>query len=107
MDLEARYLTLLHAKNNSTDQPAHLRSLISAFVIGFLKSMTYKLASYNISSFWLVYVAERTVSSRTLSETPMTDFCARLVEHSPLFCILFNKFNYIGVRVLDYVYHLT
>ena len=32
-------LTLLHANSKGSDQPAHLHSLISAFVIGFLQSL--------------------------------------------------------------------
>ena len=38
-------LHLLHANNKGADQPAYLRSLISSFVIGYLESITSKLAS--------------------------------------------------------------
>ena len=44
-------LHLLHAYNKGADQPAHLRSLISAFVIGNLESVISKLASYQILIF--------------------------------------------------------
>ena len=39
------------ANNKCADQPAHPRSLISAFVIRFLKSVICKLATGGISIF--------------------------------------------------------
>ena len=39
------------ANNKDADQPAHLRSLISAFVIPFLESIICKLATGEISIF--------------------------------------------------------
>ena len=39
------------ANNTGADQPAHPRSLISAFVIHFLKSIICKLATSEISIF--------------------------------------------------------
>ena len=39
------------ANNTGADQPAHLCSLISAFVIGFLESIISKLATDEISIF--------------------------------------------------------
>ena len=39
------------ANNKGTDQPAHPRSLISAFVFRFLESITSKLATSEISTF--------------------------------------------------------
>ena len=39
------------ANNTGTDQPAHPRSLISAFVIPFLESIISKLATTEISIF--------------------------------------------------------
>ena len=39
------------ANNTGADQPAHLRSLISAFVIRFLESIICKLAAGEISIF--------------------------------------------------------
>ena len=39
------------AKNKGTDQPAHLCSLISAFVIHLLESIISKLATSEISLF--------------------------------------------------------
>ena len=39
------------ANNTGTDQPAHPRSLISAFVIRFLESIICKLATDEISIF--------------------------------------------------------
>ena len=39
------------AKNTGADQPVHPRSLISAFVILFLESIIYKLATGEIAIF--------------------------------------------------------
>ena len=39
------------ANNTGADQPAHPRSLISAFFIRFLKSIIYKLAIGEIATF--------------------------------------------------------
>ena len=56
------------------DQPVHTRSLISTFVICLLESIISSLASSEISTFWLVSVAEETGLSLALSETPKTFF---------------------------------
>ena len=40
-----------YANNTGADQPAHLRSLISAFVIRFLESIICKLATDEILIF--------------------------------------------------------
>ena len=59
------------------DQPAHPRSLISAFVIRFLESYICKLASGEIKIIYLVFVAEETGLNLALSETPKTVFSRR------------------------------
>ena len=51
-----------------------IRSLISAFVIRFLKKIISKLASKEISIFFLASVAEQAGLKLTLSETPKTGF---------------------------------
>ena len=53
-----------------------MRSLISAFVICFLESVISKLATRELSIFWLVSVAEETGLNRTMLETPTTGFLA-------------------------------
>ena len=71
--------------NTGADQPAHLRRLISAFVICFLESIICKLSTGEISNFWLVSVAMETGLSLTLSDTPKTGFVAsRPIFHSSL-----------------------
>ena len=55
------------ANNNGADQPAHLGSLISPFVIHFSKSSICKLATDEISP-------EETGLSLVISETPKTGF---------------------------------
>ena len=47
------------ANNKCADQPAHLRSLISAFVIHVLENIISKLAVREISMFKLGSVAEQ------------------------------------------------
>ena len=48
------------ANNKGADQTAHPRSLISAVVVRFVKSIISKLATGEISIFYLVCVAEET-----------------------------------------------
>ena len=64
------------ANNTGADQPAHLRRLISAFVIRFLERIICKLGTVEISIFLLVTVAEETGLNFALSETPKTGFLA-------------------------------
>ena len=52
----------------------HLRRLISAYVIGFLLSIIFRLATNEISIFKLVSVSEETGLSLAFSETPKTVF---------------------------------
>ena len=47
------------ANNKGADQPAHPHSLISAFVIRLLESIITKLATNEISIFYLASVAEQ------------------------------------------------
>ena len=80
------------ANNTGADQPAHPRSLISAFVIHFLESFISRLATSEISIFELVSVAEQVGLNLTLSKTPETGFvAARLILYS-------FKENYIGLK---------
>ena len=64
------------ANNTGADQPAHPRSLISAFFIRFWESIICKLASDEILIFLLVSVAEETGLKLALSDTPRTGFLA-------------------------------
>ena len=64
------------ANNTGADQPAHPRSLISAYVIRFLESIICILSTGEISFFQLVSVAEETGLKLALSETPKTGFLA-------------------------------
>ena len=62
--------------NKGADQPAHPRSLISAFVIHLLESIISRLARSEISIFQLVSVTEQAGLKLTVSETPKTGFVA-------------------------------
>ena len=59
-----------YANNKGTDQPAHPRSLTSAFVTRLLERIISKLATSKISIFYLVYDAEHAVF--VWSESPKT-----------------------------------
>ena len=65
------------------DHPAHPRSLVSAFVIRFYESTIYRLATDEISIFWLVSVAEEYVLKLPLSETPKKGFLATRPKLNP------------------------
>ena len=65
------------ANNKGADQPAHPRSLISAFVIRLLKSIKPRLATSEISLFYLVSVAEETGLSLALSKPRRQVFSRR------------------------------
>ena len=62
--------------NKDADQPAHLHSLISAFVIHLLESIISRLATSEISIFELVLVAVKAGLNLTLSGTQKTGFLA-------------------------------
>ena len=60
--------------NKGADQPAHLRSLFSAFDFCLLESIISRLSTSEISIFLLVSVAEQAGLNLTLLETPKTGF---------------------------------
>ena len=64
-----------YANNKGADQPAHPRSLISAFVVRCLDSVMSLVSVTKISSFMLASVAEQASLSLTWSETPENVFC--------------------------------
>ena len=74
---------LVRANNKGADQTAHVRSLLSAFVIRFLEGIIAKLASCKISITLLVSVAEKTELRFAWSRTPKTDFLTARVK----FCL--------------------
>ena len=67
MGLDARKPVFGFANKKCADQPAHPCRLISAFVIRFLEKIISRLASSQISIFWLVTVAEQTGLSLAFS----------------------------------------
>ena len=64
------------ANNTGANQASHPHRLISTFVIRVLESTISKLATSEISFFYLVSVAEETGLKLALSETPKTGFVA-------------------------------
>ena len=71
------------ANNKAQAQPAHLRSLISAFVIRLLESIISELATNKMSIFSLASVAEQDGLGLIWLETPNTDFALiRMIKHT-------------------------
>ena len=62
------------ANNKGADQPAHPRSLISAFVVRCPDSIIPLVSISEISSLCLTSVAAQAGLSRTWSKTPKTGF---------------------------------
>ena len=69
-----RKRVLSYANNNGAVQPAHPRSLISAFIVRCLDSIMSLVSVTKISSLTLASVAEQSGLSLTLSETPEDTF---------------------------------
>ena len=63
-----------YANNKGVDQPAHPRSLISAFIVRCLDSVMSLVSVTKISSLMLASVAEQASLSLTWSETPEDTF---------------------------------
>ena len=65
---------MLYANNKGADQPAHLPSLISAFVVRCLDSVMSVASVTKISSLMLASVADQAGLSLTLLETSEDTF---------------------------------
>ena len=114
--LDARKSCLQGFGNNKgADQPAHPRSLISAFVIRLLESIICKLATGEISILKLVSVAEETGFKLTLSETPKKGFLAtrpifKLIILPNIKALILDTLNHIyamkALRICNYVFLL-
>ena len=63
-----------YANNKGADQPAHRRSLISAFVVRCLDSIIPPVSISKIASPELVSIAEQAGLSLNWLETPKTGF---------------------------------
>ena len=73
-------LLMLYANNKGADQPAHLRSLISTFVVRCLQCLDSIIPLVSISeilSLYLASEAEQPGLSLTWSQTPKTVFSWR------------------------------
>ena len=70
-----------YANNKGADQPAHLRSLISAFVVRFLDCIISLDSIAEISRLLLASVAVQAGLCLAWSETPEDTFC-RVVANS-------------------------
>ena len=71
-----------YANNKGVDQPVHLCSLISTFVVHCLHSIIPLVSITKISSFYLASVAAQAGLCLTWSQTPKTGFLVtRLILH--------------------------
>ena len=61
-------------EQQGTDQPGHLRSLISAFIVRCLESEIHLVSIAEISSLYLASVAVQAGLSVHWSQTPKTGF---------------------------------
>ena len=81
----------MFASNKGADQPAHARSLISAFVVRLMERIISKLATSDIYFFfYLVNVDEGTCLNLILSETRLCRVEAKTI---PLLSL--QSFNFI------------
>ena len=64
----AKMCLMPYANNKGADQPAHPRNLISTFVVRFLDNMISLVSIAEISSLYLVSLAEQTGLSLTWSK---------------------------------------
>ena len=75
-------LFLPYANNKGADQPAHPRSLISAFVVHWLGSIIPLVSISEISSLYLASVAAQAGLSLPWSQTPKTGFLVTKLNYS-------------------------
>ena len=71
---------LPYANNKGADQPAHPRSLISAFVVRCLYSIIPLVSISDISSLSLASVAAQACLSLTWSQTPKAGFLVTMLK---------------------------
>ena len=74
-------LFLPYANNKGVDQPAHPRSLNSAFVVRCLDSIISLVSISEISSLYLASVAEQADLSLTWSQIPKTGFLVTRLKY--------------------------
>ena len=81
-----------YANNKGADQPAHPRSLISAFVVRCLDSMKSLDSIAEISRLKLAFVAAQAGLCLAWSETPEDSFCRveALILYTML-CFLYDR----------------
>ena len=73
-----------YANNKDADQPAHPRTLISAFVIHCLDSIIPSVSVSEISSLYKASVAEQAGLSLPWSQTPKTGFLVTWLNYFEL-----------------------
>ena len=90
---------LPYGNNKGADQPAHLRSLISTFVLCCLDSIIPLLAIAKISSLYLASVAAQAGLCLTWSQTPKTGFLVMWLKQRFLY-------TFHGMQLLPRIYEM-
>ena len=86
-----------YANNKGAAQPAHPRSLISAFVVRCLDSIISLDSIAEISRLWLVSVAAQAGLCLAWSETPEDTFCRVVAQ---------KDFNFVKNNTKQFAYNL-
>ena len=99
-----------YANNKGADQPAHPRSLISAFVVHCLDSTIPHLPIAEISSPYLVSVAAQAGFCLTRSQTPKTGFLVTRLNYQHnfgLYWIFTESFSIISITSMKLLHSIT
>ena len=93
MSRAMRKCVMSYANNKGADQPAHPRSLISAFVVRCLDRIISLDSKAEISRLQLASVAVQAGLCLAWSETPKDTFC-RVVTHIYYVFLILNESAY-------------
>ena len=86
-------LFMPYANNKGTDQPAHLRSLISAIAVHCLDSIIPLVSISEISSLYIASVAAQAGLSLPWSQTPKTYFLVTMLKLSKIFFLTYLQYE--------------
>ena len=95
----AKMCLMPYANNKGADQPAHLRSLISAFVVRSLDSIISLVFRSEISRFHLISVAEQAGLNVTWSQTPEDTLS---LDRAHSICIFWTHYTNGKTRLFEF-----
>ena len=91
-------LFMPYANNKGADQPAHPRSLTSAFVVRCIDSIIPLVSILEMSNLYLASVAEQAGLSQPWSQTPKTGFLVSRLKQT-WGQLLWNVIHYITITL--------